>query len=92
MQPIMVVYLCGTEHLPDTFDKAQAVTDLGLDPERTVFTASAEELPGFEETVQKLLTAGAGEVIGLHATLNEEGRVQPFGEPARFVQPPQMES
>lgn len=83
-----VIYLAGLETAPEQFDEKQAIADLGL-PADTCFTSSNAAFPDMEKTVEKLLLEGAHEVFAIHATLDEAGRVKPFGEPMRVIGAPE---
>ncbi len=76
-----VIYICNLAERPDDFDEERMSRDLGLDGAETLFTASAEELPSFEPTVQQLIEQGERQVVCIHATLEEDGSIKPFGEP-----------
>ena len=76
-----VIYICNLSERPEDFDEERMSRDLGLDRKQTLFTASAEEMPSFEPTVQKLIADGEKQVVCIHATLDPESGIKPFGEP-----------
>jgi hypothetical protein len=80
----LIVYLTGSDGLPETFDPEATLSGLASSYERTVLAAAAEGFYGIPEAMHLLLTRGMQHVSCVKARLNEGGGIELFGEPLRL--------
>jgi len=84
MKTGLIVYLTGSDSLPETFDAMEAVARLTLPCDYSVPAAATEGYYGVQEAWHLLLTRGMQHIAVVKGKLDDAGDIKLFGEPLRL--------